>query len=367
LAVLSVSAPLAALSKSGWKESKNDPIYNPYPSPIVLYDDYFPAVLYNKDKFHQGDNGFYYKMWQQGDNGSGGATGQLAFSGSNDGIHWVLKGLINIENLTSSVGHPCVIYDEHGFGGTPYTYQMWFWNGNVAQGTLNNIYQTFSTDGMNWTTPTLITQDPNFPLTDGITGSYFQQLYGPGFVIYNPNASNDFLMPYTYRYVMFFDASGAGLVPGNNAQEEIGLAYSSDGLHWIRYGNVPVLIPSGNASDWDGLFMFRPSIILVNGTYHMYYSGSNGDQTLGTNFAHGLGHATSQDGINWVKDPTNPTFINTDGVYWRTDRTYTPCVLYGTFKDSKGTQHNMGKMWFVGSNQPYPDGTAISYATFKHH
>ncbi len=350
------ASPFSNWQVSNWQEQHSNPIYNPYPG-SSLYDDFFPCVLFDENKFNGDGDESYYKMWHQG---SGISTGTLALSTSHDGIHWTLKGDTNLVAPAGlDVGHPCVLYDPNGFGGSAYHYQMWFWNGTISS--ISAIQYTQSTDGFVWTTPQPISQDPFFPLVDNTTGSYFYQLYGPGFVIYNSQATSTPGQPYTYPYVMFFDSAGAGYVSGNDEQEAIALAYSNDGISWTRYGTQPVLIPSGNPDDWDGLYSFRPSIIQSDGVYYMFYSGSDGDSSTGTPFAHGLGVASSTDGINWTKDTANPIFINTDGVAWRNDRSYTPVVLFGTFKGNR----MKGKMWFVGGNIPYTAGQAIGYATLR--
>ena len=65
-------------------------------------------------------------------------------------------------------------------------------------------------------------------------------------------------------------------------------------------------------------------------------------------YAHGLGHASSIDGINWVKDTDNPIFIYNDGVPWRNTRTYTPFVLFEPFCSQGSCSLCNAKMWFGG-------------------
>jgi hypothetical protein len=256
-------------------------------------------------------------MWHQGDTG-------IALSYSNDGINWSLKGIVITD---ANALHPTVIYDKNGFGGGPYHYKMWYWTGVASfspPGLAINFSQ--STDGVAWTAPVATTQDTSFFLAD-ITqgGSYFYQFYGFGTVIYNPSATSTSGQPYTYPYVAFFDSSAAKISP-QTTEEAVALAYSSDGLLWTRFGSVPVLIPSGNTSDWDGLYAYRASVIKQNGIYDMFYSGSNDDIT-GLGYAHGIGHATSSDGINWTKDH-NPIFAITDpGKTWRSGRTLASSVV----------------------------------------
>lgn len=360
VACMALTGALQASVFTNWTEDPADPIYIPYPLTTALYDDYFPCVLYNANKFNGDGDQTFYKMWHQG-SGLITGTGTLALSTSNDGIHWTLKGDTNlVAPPGGDVGHPVVLYDPNGFGGGPYHYKMWFWTG--SPGGITVVQYTASTDGFTWIPQVPISQNPTSPLVDGIPGSFFYVLYCPGFVIYNPAATNTPGDPYSFSYAMLYDAGALGQIPGNPIQEEIALAYSTDGLFWTRYGSQPVLIPSGNAADWDGIYHFRPTVVKAGGTFHMFYSGSNGNSATGTDFAHGLGTASSTDGINWVKDPGNPIFINTNGVAWRTDRTYTPCVLADP-NNFGNPGPSVWKMWFVGGNQPYTLGQAIGYAT----
>lgn len=83
----------------------------------------------------------------------------------------------------------------------------------------------------------------------------------------------------------------------NDQYIRIGLATSSDGVSWARYGTSPVLDvgPSG----WDSFQVNSPSVVFDGSKYCMWYSGNNG---------YGLGLATSSDGVSWTKYSGNPVF-----------------------------------------------------------
>lgn len=328
---------------TNWIEYPLDPVYNPGRA-------YYPSVLYDANKF--GDNSAYYKMWFEGNNAMG-----LAYS--EDGINWVTQTLSGLPNIGA---HPDVVYDSNGFGGSIYKYKMWYWDPNQSLSTIAAIQFSQSTDGVSWTTPISVTQDATFPLVTGVAGAYFYHLYGPGDVIYNPDATSIPGQPTTYPYVMWFDTSTEGAGPGTSV-EQLGLAYSSDGLFWTRYGTEPVLIPSGNSADWDGIYRYQGHLIKVQGMYHLFYSGSNGQPigSAGNTTAHGIGHASSTDGINWTIDADNPIFYITDGVAWRNNRTYTPTVIYYPFCEYGSCSSCVAKMWFTGANSS--DVRAIGYAT----
>lgn len=340
---LMFASTLSASTWTAWTEYPADPVFNPSRA-------YYPSVSYDQNKFN--DNTAFYKMWYQGNSGIG-----LAYS--NDGINWTAQ---SINGLPPEAAHPVVLYDNGGFGGGIYKYKLWYWDTAACLECIDAIKFSASIDGINWTTPQSITQDSSFPLVTGISPGYFYHLYGPGFVIYNPAATSTPGQPYTYPYVMFFDTSTEGFGPGTSI-EQTGLAYSVDGLFWTRYGSVPILIPSGNTADWDGAYIYRPSVIRVQGIYHLFYSGANGLPvgSDGNLTAHGIGHASSSDGINWTLDSDNPIFYVTDGVAWRNNRTYTPFVLFFPFCDTGACPSCTAKMWFSGANNE--DVRAIGYAT----
>ena len=78
-----------------------------------------------------------------------------------------------------------------------------------------------------------------------------------------------------------------------------GYATSPDGLTWTKHLSNPVLQPGGLFA-WDQLGIYDASVLIVDGTYRMWYSGVDGSATFR------IGHATSPDGIVWTKDPASP-------------------------------------------------------------
>ncbi|MCD4729945.1 MAG: hypothetical protein K8R74_05060, partial [Bacteroidales bacterium] len=130
-----------------------------------------------------------------------------------------------------------------------------------------------------------------------------------------------------------------------------GLAYSTDGIIWNGYdsnsdGNAdPVL---GGSEAWASTAEGWTILKNAPNDFEMWYSGGNGAS------GHGIGYATSTDGLVWVKDASNPIFHKSDGITWRDDRTYTPSVI----KD--GANY---KMWFTGKDVLNGD-YSLGYATW---
>lgn len=277
----------------------------------------------------------------------------ISLATSDDGINWTTVG--NVVGLTNA-RHSVVIYDADSFGaGDGYCYKIWYWNSAYST-SINGFRSAKSVDGLNWVQDSPCTQDPLFPLVFGPYGSsYFYNFFGPSSLLYNPNATNNSNDPMSFRYVLYYIGGAGGNPPGQ--WDNTCLAYSIDGINWTRYGNIPVFLPTGNSADWDGFFSTSASVIKTQHKYHMWYSGSPD----GGGNIKGIGYASSDDGINWVRAPTNPIFYVTDGKAWRNIRTYACSVLFDPNNFNAPSDNSVLKMWFSGlsSTNVY----SVGYAT----
>lgn len=88
---------------------------------------------------------------------------------------------------------------------------------------------------------------------------------------------------------MWFDALKSGKP---DIWESIGYAVSLDGDRWIKIGDVLSV-----GKDFDSAFIHHPCVVRHEGTYYMFYAGS--DCTDYRNMKIGL--ATSVNGIKWEK------------------------------------------------------------------
>jgi len=78
----------------------------------------------------------------------------------------------------------------------------------------------------------------------------------------------------------------------------ISYASSDDGISWNEYPGNPVL-HLGAKQSWEEDKVFSPDVLLIKDVYHMWYAGEADHNRR-------IGHATSADGLLWVKDPANP-------------------------------------------------------------
>ncbi|MDR1879518.1 MAG: hypothetical protein LBQ78_01120 [Tannerellaceae bacterium] len=83
-----------------------------------------------------------------------------------------------------------------------------------------------------------------------------------------------------------------------------GVAASSDGLHWARVSDDPVLsVYQTDCKEWEKECIYQPWLVEHDGTYYNFYNAANGhiEQT---------GLALSTDLIHWVRYPFNPIVQN---------------------------------------------------------
>ncbi|MFO0945709.1 MAG: hypothetical protein U1D30_07170 [Planctomycetota bacterium] len=93
-------------------------------------------------------------------------------------------------------------------------------------------------------------------------------------------------------YFLYYTQADEGVI------DEIHVATSKDGVQWEKGG---VAVPRGRPGSWDAAIVGRPSVLVEDGSFRMWYDGRDkGDRSVG--------HAVSQDGIHWTKSPQEPVF-----------------------------------------------------------
>ena len=80
---------------------------------------------------------------------------------------------------------------------------------------------------------------------------------------------------------------------------------------WVKHAANPVL-DVGSPGVWDDSRVVPGPVILESGVYSMWYTGWDG--TVNVHFQVGL--ATSTDGINWTREPTNPVLAYGEPGAW---------------------------------------------------
>lgn len=91
-------------------------------------------------------------------------------------------------------------------------------------------------------------------------------------------------------------------------------AFSTDGVHFERTSDRPVLFPD---VEWEDTSIMNPSVLFdeEEHIYKMWYSAGAQYEPKA------LGYAESKDGINWTKYPGNPVFQADPNTSWEQHKT----------------------------------------------
>ncbi len=148
---------------------------------------------------------------------------------------------------------------------------------------------------------------------------------------------------------------------GNNVR--IGYATSLNGATWTKDTIHSPVLNVGAPGEWDDEKVYCPSVVFVNGNYHMWYSGVP-DPAADTIL---IGHATSLDGLVWNKDPDNPVLEQSPPGSWDSYPWFFSCVIfendtfhlwYSSYGNNQGqigyatTTNPNGKNWTKYSGNP---------------
>ena len=162
------------------------------------------------------------------------------------------------------VGQPKIFGDES-------VYRMYYLNNAIP----SSVGYAESHDGFN------CSRGDSVPIiTVGSPGRWDDGGVGPGPVFKVGNI-----------YMMLYQGYSA-----INKHFQVGLATSSDGMHWVKYP-TPVFTDS---ADWEKNMMVASEVEEVNGSWYMYYC--SGDR---------IGLAISSDGVYWRRYSNSPIMTAT--------------------------------------------------------
>jgi predicted GH43/DUF377 family glycosyl hydrolase len=98
-------------------------------------------------------------------------------------------------------------------------------------------------------------------------------------------------------YLMWYSS----LYDSHMGRGGIGLATSSDGIHWSRANQGEAVLSPGPSGAFDDGQVMGPFVLHENGVYRMWYTGMNTHwHSSGIGF-YRIGLATSPDGIHWTR------------------------------------------------------------------
>ena len=201
-------------------------------------------------------DGTVYKMWYQGYSD----MSRIGYATSPDGVTWVKNPTPVLDLGAGSawdyhgVGAPSVMKDGSVYKMWYAGYDGWYWRIGYAT----------SPDGINWTK-----HSGNPVLTEGSAGSWdVGGAYSPRVVKEGTN------------YHMLYGSND------ENAEEHIGYAGSTDGIHWTKSSGYP-LLNRGLGVAWDNGDVAHPSFLRDSneGIYKVYYRGKDQSSNYGIGYS----------------------------------------------------------------------------------
>ena len=286
-ALLALLVPARGVAQTMWS-SHNSPVLTMGPGWESAWVA-FVSVIYQDSQ---------YVMWYSGGDNTNGGNLSVGRATSSDGVHWTKDTLNPVMQHSSSAWDskaawvPKVLKIGNG-------YTMWFTGSNSSD--LWQIGRATSKDGRVWV------QDSTNPVVEvGAPGTWDAALVHTGSVLFDGT-----------KYRMWYTGLSTWYTGGIAG---IGLATSSDGIHWIKDTLDNPVLRAGSPTAWDkdGVGECSVAYDSVRHVYHMFYEGNELDYFKQPSTS-GIGHATSSDGIHWMKDTlNNPVLRNNQGGTWTT-------------------------------------------------
>ena len=233
-----------------WTRYTGNPVFEGMPGTWDQAGVGVPVVLLDGNTLH---------MWYLA-GGAGPDGGMFGYATSSDGIHWNRHPSPVFQSAAESWYRdallPGTVIKEKGM------FKMWFSGsiGSLAQSTPtteNSIGYATSPDGINWTVyDNPATTDTPYHFSDPVIK------HGTPGEWDVTSALSPSVIKNKCGYEMWY----AGEIYG--VSQNLGYAFSPDGIHWIKYPQNPVML----TDEWNFQLVF-PSVILDANNYHMWYGG----------------------------------------------------------------------------------------------
>jgi len=123
-----------------------------------------------------------------------------------------------------------------------------------------------------------------------------KMMFGDTTRIGRPFAKDPHVIEYKGRYLIYYSLPAHS--DKNNPVQGwgIGIAGSKDLINWNKIGEIT---PAG---EYEKKGLAAPCALVINGKVHLFY------QTYGNGKGDAICHAVSDDGINFIRNETNPVF-----------------------------------------------------------
>jgi predicted GH43/DUF377 family glycosyl hydrolase len=256
-----------------------------------------------------------FHMFFNGINGFPAAVG-VGYATSTDGYNWIRQGnepvlrasqLKGTNLIGSNLFVTSALVEENG------TWVLYFYT--LSGSTFNGPGDIGRATAPSPTGPWTIHPEP--VLSPGAAGAWDEVQVSAPNVLKTENS-----------YSMYYDGHG------NGTTSMIGMATSSDGIHWTKYNDPDTTDPAFTESDpvltasstgWDSTRVIDPNVVQTSNGWIMIYLATTGTgKFAGNEFSFGI--ASSRDGIHWEQSAQNPILSNKDHAQW--SATYLATLLH---------------------------------------
>ena len=342
-------------SSINWTKYEENPVLIPGES--GEWDSQFvfsPSVLFDSATS-------IFKMWYCGGNGE--FTGSIGYATSLDGINWtkyennpVMVPGASGEWDDGLIGMHCVLFIDD-------TYHIWY-SAGTDQSKLQIGYAT-SPNGITWTK-----YHENPVLKTGLAGSWEETWVLFPCVIFDGSI-----------FKMWYIGAEGNPITNENWEERIGYATSPDGVDWKKWDKNPVL-DKGLAGKWDDFIICSFFVLFDDNIYKMWYTGGDGlylnvgaarspDGIKWTRNPENPVLTVGQGG-DWdyprVQDPRIVIVDNTYHMWYSGGGFFTWCIGYATGSNVLGSLYDnipvdIPRYYVLSQNYPNPFNpkTIISY------
>ncbi len=270
--------PLAFSKEVIWEEYGDNPVFGEWLDGPKAY---YPSVIYDSNEFSGHGTAAQYKMWY------GTSGGQTALATSDDGITWTDQGVVMTDGYHATVEYYPAGFTGANNGSSPSNgtmyYRMWYWDYSTIYD-VSAIGYAESPEGATWHNIQPL-QNGTVPIVTGTWPDWNRGSYGPCDILYNPDALNTGDDPFDYTFVMYYDGTTGGVESiglGYSSDGVVWNGYDGDGD-----GNAdPVLSGTYDPGDWEYDFVSRATIIRnADNDFEMWYSGGVGAMNNGIGYA----------------------------------------------------------------------------------
>lgn len=235
------------------RDFENNPVVKYHYKDSIKYQVTMPTMIYHDNK---------YRMWYAIHT----SPMTIGYASSVDGVQWVQESEnpVIVKSNGSDI-FPGGVMVHNG------KYRMYF-NSMSFSGTV--VLTATSFDGIAWEM-----------LPDPVLSPVNHEI--------NFGTSSVLMINGMYHLYFYYTDSRDGY-------RRIGLATSTDGIHFDRYSNNPIVIKT---QPWEEKGTYYPSVIADGEGYKMVYATISSDWSK-----EALGYAVSSDGKTWTKTGSSPLF-----------------------------------------------------------